>query len=114
MSSTDPRLLDHDPDSGITEYYHFDAETGGFGIEARQNVSSIIEVNKAAWNDTETHTPYREGLGARVASVPLVVMMQLAKSGIITAAGRVLDDKKYRAWLNDPENRFFRTRAGRV
>ena len=114
MSLTTPRLLDHDPESGITEYYHFDPHTHGFTIEARQNVSPVIEVNKAAWNDTEVHTRYGDGIGARVASVPNVVMMELAKKGIVTPTGTILDDKAYRRWLNDPENRHFRTRAGRV
>lgn len=114
MSLADPRLFGHDPDAGITEYFHYDEHSGGFTIETRQDISGFVEANKAAWNNTDTHTRYHDGLGDRVASVPNVVMMQLAKQGIATPAGRILDDKKYRAWLNDSENRHFRTRAGRV
>lgn len=112
MSLSDRRLLGHDETTGLTEWYHFDEHTGGFAIETTQDFSSLLEVNKAAWNDTESSTRYGEL--DRVASVPTVVMIDLAKQGIVTAAGRILDDKKYRAWLNDPDNRFFRTRAGKL
>jgi hypothetical protein len=26
----------------------------------------------------------------------------------------IIDQKKFKAWLNDPENRYFRTRPGRI
>jgi hypothetical protein len=112
MSIRDPRLLDHDPFTGITEFYHYDDETGGFGIETTQDITHIIETNKALWNDAEKHTPY--GDMCRVAHVPNVVMMELAKQGMVTPAGRILDDKAYRRWLNSPDAQYFRTRPGKV
>ena len=48
------------------------------------------------------------GEGQRVASIPAVIWEDLIRRGI---AG---DKKKLKAWLNDPDNRAFRTRLGKV
>ena len=105
-----PRLLGHDPDSGITEYYHFDPETQGFLTETRQDITQIIELNKAVVND---NTGWKGDLH-HVAHIPLSILMQLAQQGIVSVAGQILDDKRYRAWLNDPANDAFRVKRGRI
>lgn len=110
--SEETRLFDRDEFTGITEYFIFDDTTGGFMIESQQDVEPLIELNKTQWNAQEKHTKYREL--TRVASIPNVVMMELSKKGIVTPAGRILDDKKFRAWLNDRDNMLFRTRPGKV
>ncbi len=112
MSISDPRLFGHDPDSGLTEYFHYDEVNGGFHIETRQDVSALIALNKAKYNESESSTRYGEL--SHVAETPNVVLMDLSKKGIVSMTGRILDEKKYRAWLNDPENRCFRVRTGRV
>jgi hypothetical protein len=106
----DPRLFDHDPFSGHTEYFHYDPETDGFSIETQQDVEYIIETNKALSNDA----PTRFGELTRVASIPSVVVMQLAAQGILSSAGAILDADRFRLWLNDRDNRAFRTRTGKV
>lgn len=110
---TNTRLLDHDPESGMTEFFHFDPETKGFVIETRQNVTALIEANTQAWNASDTHTRYRDGMH-EVARLPNTIIMELAKQGIVTPAMRILDPKKFRAWLNSSENLRWRVRAGRV
>jgi hypothetical protein len=105
-----PRLLDHDPLTGISEYYHFDPDTQGFVVETRQDVSGIIEMNKAVVND---NTGWKGDLH-HVAHIPLSILMQLAQQGIVTVAGQILDEKRYRAWLNDSANDAFRVKRGRV
>ncbi len=112
MSISDPRLFGRDPESGMEEYFHYDDVNGGFFIETRQNVAPLIEYNKALYNASEKSTRYGEL--AEVARIPNVVLMDLAKQQIVTPAGRILDDKKYRQFLNDPANQCFRTRRGRV
>lgn len=108
MSATTTRLLDHDPDSGITEYYHFDPHTHGFTIETVQDVTGILETNQRLWNDA----PLRFGEWSHCARVPMVMFQELAKQGITTAAGAILDEDRFRRWLNDRDNRAFRTRPG--
>lgn len=108
----DARLFDHDETTGITEYFHYDPDTDGFTIQTQQDVTSFIETNKALWNATEKHTRYGEL--TRIASTPNVVLMELSKQGIVSPTGTILDDTRYRAWLNDRDNLLFRTRPGRV
>ena len=43
----------------------------------------------------------------------MTVIDTLNKQGIMKGFD-VVDQKKFRAWLNDPDNRFFRTRQGRI
>jgi hypothetical protein len=52
-------------------------------------------------------------LGNKVASIPLTVIDDLNKQGIMRGYA-VLDDKRFAAWLNDPMNRAWRTRTGVV
>ena len=44
-----------------------------------------------------------DGLGRKVASIPLVVWNDLQKKGITR------DKAAFKRWLNDPDNKFFRT-----
>jgi hypothetical protein len=113
MSISAPRLFDHDPDTGMTEYFHYDQHTGGFVIETQQDVSAIIDLNRHRYNATERSTKYGDGL-EQIASIPNVVLMDLAKQQIVSPTGQILDDRKYRQWLNDPANEAFRVRRGKV
>lgn len=98
------KVMDHDPITGISHVFYYDNETDEATIVAEQEVKSIIEENKQLFNDA----PTRFGDTARVAQIPMVVYMDLKKKGIVN------DSNEMRKWLNDPENRFFRTRPGRV
>jgi len=105
-SVKDARLFDHSDESGLTEYFYYDPETQGFAIETRQDVSAILDVNKEA----EKHfTGKNFGDGwARVASIPMVIYMDLKRQGIAD------DPVRLRKWLNDRDNMAFRTRGGKV
>lgn len=98
------KVLDHDPNTGISHVFYYDTETDEATITAEQDVDDVVEFNKAQFN--EQHG--RWGEFTKVASLPLVVYHDLQKKGI-------LDDRKaFKRWLNDPDNRFFRTRPGHV
>lgn len=98
------KVLDHDPLTGISHVFYYDNETDEATITAEQDVNSIIEANKIVYNerggkwDDMTH----------VAQLPLVVYYDLKKRGILN------DQEALRRFLNDPENRFFRTRPGTI
>lgn len=80
---------------------------GKLVIRNAQDAEPIIEANKAEMNDgTDGYSKSRNL--RRVASIPLVTWLDLEKKGITR------DEKKFAAWLNDPDNRFFRTAPGRV
>jgi hypothetical protein len=70
------RLLDYDPSTGITEYFHYDHTTDTSYVETIQDVEPILDVNKAEANDPEiTKRGIKNGLW-RFASVPLWVQMK--------------------------------------
>lgn len=92
------------PELGIRRYFHWDDSNNTFLIETEQEVAPIIEANKVAYNDA----PDRWGEWTRVASIPISIYYDLKKKGIAD------DDAAMKRWLSDPENRFFRTRPGRV
>ena len=84
-----------------------------FDIVTRQHVGEIIKDNKINRNLRNTHARYRDGL-EHVARIPLVILEDLAKKGIITTGGVILDHKRFKQWMNDSDNRAFRTREGVV
>ena len=84
---------------------------GGLVIMDEQNVAPILEANKASYNQIDERA--RWGDGARVAEIPNSVIADLNVKGIMRGFA-VVDQKRMKAFLNDPENRFLRTRPGRL
>lgn len=92
---------------------HADGD-GGIVIETRQDISGIIEQNKKEYNSFDERARWSDNLfGNKVASIPLTVIDDLNKLGIMRGFA-VLDEKRFKAWLNNSDNRVFRTRTGVV
>ena len=92
---------------------HADGE-GGIIIQTRQDVSDIVEQNKKEYNSYDERARWSDQLfGKKVASIPMTVIDDLNKVGIMRGFA-VLDDKRFASWLNDPMNRAWRTRTGVV
>jgi len=92
---------------------HADGE-GGIIIETKQDISDILEQNKKEYNSYDERAKWSDHLfGNKVASIPLTVIDDLNKQGIMRGFA-VLDEKRFRAWLNERDNRVFRTRTGVV
>ena len=89
---------------------HFDSD-GGMTLETTQDVTGIIEGNKKAFNEITSQNKW--GDLTKVARLPLTVVDDLNKKGIMRGFA-VMDETRFKAFLNDPDNRFFRTRPGRV
>lgn len=106
MRVLDGVILDADPLTGIVERFHFDPETGTATITSEQTVTDLVETAKARYNSVDERA--RFGDFAHVAHIPAVIMADLMKRGIPQ------DEKAMSRWLNDPDNRVFRTRPGRV
>jgi hypothetical protein len=111
MSSKD--RIDYDPTTHTLEQVHFEND-GRAILELKQNVQSILDANKALFAETDKHTAFRNRDLVRVASIPMVVMEDLKRRGILGRGYKIADQARFKAWLNDPENRHFRTTAGRV
>jgi hypothetical protein len=101
------QFLSRDPITGLTHYFHPSDDGNTFGIESVADVTEIIDDNKRILNG-ENAKARKWGEMDRIASIPLHIYMDLDAKGIIN------DEKKFKAWLNDPENRYFRTKGGIV
>jgi hypothetical protein len=92
---------------------HSDGD-GGIIIETRQDISDILEQNKKEYNSYDERARWSDNLfGNKVASIPMTVIDELNKQGIMRGFA-VLDEKRFKAWLNERDNRVFRTRTGVV
>jgi hypothetical protein len=100
------RILSKNQMTGTTTYHDYDASSNEAIITTSQDVTDIIESNKAQYNDIDERARY--GDMAKVASIPMNIYFDLKKRGILN------DQKKMKQWLNDPDNKYFRTRPGRV
>jgi hypothetical protein len=96
------RLLSaHD---GIQQIHHYDPATRLTSIETITDARDIVELNIERMKEKR---PRGDGM-RMVASLPMSVYHDLHKRGILR------DKKALKAWLNDPDNRFFRTTTERV
>jgi hypothetical protein len=92
---------------------HADGE-GGIIIETRQDVTANIEQNLKEFNSYDERAKWSDDIfGNKIASIPLTVIDDLNAKGIMRGFA-VIDEKQMKAWLNNPDNRFFRTRPGKV
>ena len=101
------RIFDRNESLGITRLWHYDPDTDEATIETKQDVSAVIEENKDDFNAVDNRANWT-GEWHRVASIPLNIFYELQLSG------KLSDQAYMKRWLNDPDNRFFRTRPGKV
>ena len=100
------KLFDYDPETGTTKWWHYDADKDEATIETEFQVGDLVEKNKSEFNLYDERT--RWGEWNKVASIPMALFHRLKAKGIVD------DPAAMKRWLNDPDNRFFRTRPGRV
>ncbi len=98
-------------DDGIRQQVAHSDGDGGLVVETKQDVTQIIEKNKAEYNSLDYGARWNDF--TKVATIPMTVIDQLNKQGIMKGFA-VVDEARMKRWLNDPENRFFRTRPGMV
>ena len=81
-------------------------------LQTEQDVSALVEQNKKEYNNAENKWS-DQLFGNKVASIPYAAIDKLNKEGIMKGFS-VLDQKRFFAWLNDPENLYFRTKPGQL
>ena len=106
------RLFDHDPITGTKTFFHHDQSSDIITMETQSDVSELIEINKIARNARDERANWKGDLH-HVASIPMEVYFDLKAKGIINK-NEDPEFKRLRAWLNDADNRAFRSRPGRV
>ncbi|WP_043285644.1 hypothetical protein [Paraburkholderia oxyphila] len=95
------------PEFGIERIWHYDETNDTATIENRQNHDPLLEHTKGQYNAVDERARWGDGMH-KVASIPIIIYQELKMKGIID------DPVAFKKWLNDPENRFFRTRPGKV
>jgi hypothetical protein len=98
----DSRVLDINPETGITTYHHFDPITELSHLESVQDVTDVIEHNKAL-SDIKPGREWRHA-----ASIPLVIYYELKRKGILG------DPDALAKWLDDRDNQVFRSWKGKI
>ena len=90
---------------------HADGE-GGLVIQTVQDVSEIVEKNKKEYNSYDERAKWSDDpYGNKIGSVPFTVIDELNKQGILRGF-HILDHQRFAMWLNNPDNRAWRTRPG--
>lgn len=102
----DTKILSQNKDAGITQLWHEHTD-GSVTIETKQDITDIIENNKATYNNVDGRANWK-GEMHKVGSIPMSIYHELQKQGILQ------DPKRLKKWLNDPSNQVFRTRPGKV
>jgi hypothetical protein len=97
------KLLSYDPAARVRRNFIYDEDSDKITIHTEQDVTDITETNRAIANEDTGR--FNDGWH-RVASIPLNVYYDLLREGILD------DDKAMSKWLNDPDNRYFRTKNG--
>lgn len=100
------RLISENAEIGQKQYWH-DHEDGSVTVQTVQDVSEFAEANKQQFNQFDERASW-SGDMHRVASIPMSVYYDLKRKGILD------DQAAMKKWLNDPDNRVFRTRPGQV
>lgn len=96
------RTLSRDPISGKVTRMHFEGDD--YVIETKQDVQHIVDKNLARQALIDENA--RWGEMTQVAEIPVSLWAELHRKGIAN------DEKALRRWLDDPDNRHFRTRYG--
>ena len=89
-----------------------DRDDGEIVIATTQDVTDIVEKNKKEYNQSST-TWGNDIFDNKIASIPMTVIDELNRKGVMRGF-HVLDQKKFKEFLNHPDNRFFRTKQGRI
>lgn len=98
------RLITDDALTGIKTYLEYDGTDDNAVIRKEQDVTGIVESNRAAFDGA----PKRWGDMTHVGRIPLTVYYELERKGILN------DQDALRKWLNDPENAMWRVRPGTI
>ena len=90
---------------------HADGD-GGIVIETKQDVSEIIEANKAQLEVDKQRTGNLKDLH-HIARIPFTVIDDLNKAGIMKGF-TIVDNAAFACWLNNPVNAAWKTYRGTI
>lgn len=89
---------------------------GGLVIETKVDLSKIIEINQQKFNARSEKTGWGSDVldpKNHIATIPDIIIDELNKKGVMRGYA-VIDKEAFRRFLNDPDNKVWRTRGGNV
>lgn len=101
---SDKRLFNYDALTGIREWMVSDESGDNFRWVIESDAEPVVDRSKRIQNDMD-QTKWSDGL-QHVASIPAVIYWDWKAKGWID------DEVKLKSLLNDPDNRFMRTKLG--
>ena len=99
--------LESDPIKGKVTTMHVDRSEESYVIETKQDVTDIVERNKARYALTDENAKHGEWM--QYAEIPVEVWYNH-----LVPSGTANDEKRLRKWLDDRDNLLFRTRPGKL
>lgn len=105
MGRIDRRILTRDTGACTIEMFNYNLDTGDIVIEHVQDVEAIKKYATARFNDVDERAPWKDNFN-HVADIPLIFLQIHPEL--------MYDNKALKKWLNDPDNRAWRTRPGRL
>lgn len=96
---------------GYKEYFHYDHVTDTYVIEQVSDVTETVENMRAAYASVDERAKFDgdPGVGTHVAQIPHAILFAPGNEWMMEG-----DSKRLHKWLNDPDNRAFRSRPGRL
>lgn len=101
-----PRLLEDDPITGTRQWFVPSPDGETFTIATEQDITPLLEQAHEARKVMDKHQ--RWGDGQLVARIPNSVLFDPKNRHLLR------DQAALKRWLNDPENKVFRLREGKV
>lgn len=98
-------------DDGTTEKVYYDDKEDKIHTVKTQDVSSVIEANKRAYNDAGG---YESEVFNHKASIPMICIEEWCQQQGIKVQEFFNNSAVLKRFLNDPDNRYFLTRPGKV
>lgn len=95
----------------MKEAYHYDEMQDTLTIHRVEDVGAVLDANKRQFDPDNKH--YKENFN-HVARIPLIVLEKYCKDKGIKYEEFINSEKLFKRFLNDPDNKFFRTKPGRI
>ena len=105
------QVLDYDPSTGVTTYFDYIPETDTTVVHREQDVSAILDANKAIANDESIWKKGVKNDWAHYAQIPNIVLEKWLNEHGVDAWKKENWEKNGPVWklLNSPEYRYLKT-----
>ena len=103
------REFERIPEAGIVKLFHFDSDTEEVTLEIQHDVEPVVGATRSVYNDFDERANWK-GDWHHVGIIPMEILQDIMTKN----PAREDQQRALRTWLNNPDNRAFRSRPGRV